>query len=372
MDTNNSSEISLKAKMFDVITKHQEFLSTFEKLLLEEGYQGNSELENLLTRFRKQNMEVLLCFDSLLKGDSSFKDEAKEVVQDNITEEKEAIFDASSVVKQAEEKEEEESKVVEAPQEAVNEVKASEDVNPKRVVIIPAGKEPVAEEKTEAVESVAPVTNEVSSGEQGIIPDIVINPNESSVAPVEEVTPKVEPSLAIQENTGESGGVASENEAPALDSTMVVPLANSVIEMPQYPALSEEPVVESISQIPAATEQTQATLITFAAPAGYKGRPLSVNPGQGEKLRNSRLTQKAQVVSIFPYLGKESIVSQPAAVSETTMEIPAVGEDVSEEQLAEMLNQVTTLYNNKQYEEAEALSKRVSVLSKKYSAQSAA
>ena len=209
----------------------------------------------------------------------------------------------------------------------------------------------------------------------------------SSVEEPKEFVSDISNDIEIQENPEVNKpvvGDVSENMEPVIeevqdvvevpmpvDSNVMPPFTeiSAVADSVAMPSASESDA--TVSEVPVAEVSQSVVRPTkvFAVSAGYKGNALSVTPTQGANLRKSKEEQKAKIISIIPYLGKgESTskgISQPALVNPAPMEI----ETVSEEQLAEMVDQVSALYNEQRYAEAEALTQKISELSKQYSAQ---
>jgi len=221
--------------------------------------------------------------------------------------------------------------------------------------------------------------------------------------------------VAEQQTAEVSSMMPSFSEIPVVNDGVVMEPNSEITTVTEVPAIVSSQQVERPPKV-------------FATSAGYKGNALSVNLTQAANLRKSKKEQLAKIIPIIPYLGigeSDSVEAPQAVVADTTpmaemppmsgnnlveapqtvvadttpmveappmsgnnlveapqtvaadttpmVEMPPMSENdyanISEEQLAEMVNQVSVLYNEKRYEEAEALSQKISELSKRYSAQ---
>ena len=238
--------------------------------------------------------------------------------------------------------------------------------------------EPVAEVAT-SVEVTGADTNvnpavDVSQGETPLVNDIVIQENPEVSEPVVSAVPEIsEPAVeqpvqsvgAEQQTTDANSMMLSFSEIPAVNEGVLMAPTNELIPEPAVPAIVSSQQVERPTKV-------------FATSVGYKGNALSVNPTQAANLRKSKEEQLAKIIPIIPYLGigENTSIETPQPVVANTVpmtEMPPMSEsdytNVSEEQLAKMVNQVSVLYNEQRYEEAEALSQKISELNKRFSAQ---
>ena len=237
-----------------------------------------------------------------------------------------------------------------------------------------------------------PVQNDIA--EQPVQNDIAEQPVQNVVVeqPVQNVIAEqpVQNVVAEQQTAEVSSMMPSFSEIPVVNDGVVMEPNSEITTVPEVPAIVSSQQVERPPKV-------------FATSAGYKGNALSVNLTQAANLRKSKKEQLAKIIPIIPYLGigeSDSVEAPQTVVADTTptaemppmsgnnlveapqavvadttpmVEMPPMSENdyanISEEQLAEMVNQVSVLYNEKRYEEAEALSQKISELSKRYSAQ---
>ena len=256
------------------------------------------------------------------------------------------------------------------------------DNGPQKVIIEYDDREvqekPVAEVAT-PVEMSGADTNvnpavDVSQGETPLVNDIVIQENPEVSVPVDSAVSEIsEPVVeqpvqsvgAEQQTTDANSMMPSFSEIPAVNEGVLMAPTNELIPEPAVPAIVSSQQVERPTKV-------------FATSVGYKGNALSVNPTQAANLRKSKDEQLAKIIPIIPYLGigENASIEAPQPVVANTVpmtEMPSMSEsdytNVSEEQLAKMVNQVSVLYNEQRYEEAEALSQKISELNKRFSAQ---
>ena len=238
--------------------------------------------------------------------------------------------------------------------------------------------EPVAEvatpgEMSGADTNVNPAVD-VSQGETPLVNDIVIQENPEVSVPVDSAVSEIsEPVVeqpvqsvgAEQQTTDANSMMPSFSEIPAVNEGVLMAPTNELIPEPAVPAIVSSQQVERPTKV-------------FATSVGYKGNALSVNPTQAANLRKSKEEQLAKIIPIIPYLGigENTSIETPQPVVANTVpmtEMPPMSEsdytNVSEEELAKMVNQVSVLYNEQRYEEAEALSQKISELNKRFSAQ---
>ena len=238
--------------------------------------------------------------------------------------------------------------------------------------------EPVAEvatpgEMSGADTNVNPAVD-VSQGETPLVNDIVIQENPEVSVPVDSAVSEIsEPVVeqpvqsvgAEQQTTDANSMMPSFSEIPAVNEGVLMAPTNELIPEPAVPAIVSSQQVERPTKV-------------FATSVGYKGNALSVNPTQAANLRKSKDEQLAKIIPIIPYLGigENASIEAPQPVVANTVpmtEMPPMSEsdytNVSEEELAKMVNQVSVLYNEQRYEEAEALSQKISELNKRFSAQ---
>ena len=288
--------------------------------------------------------------------------------------------DSHKVIAESDDREVQEEPVAEVATPA--EENAVVDNGPQKVIIEyddrEVQEEPVAEvatpgEMSGADTNVNPAVD-VSQGETPLVNDIVIQENPEVSVPVDSAVSEIsEPVVeqpvqsvgAEQQTTDANSMMPSFSEIPAVNEGVLMAPTNELIPEPAVPAIVSSQQVERPTKV-------------FATSVGYKGNALSVNPTQAANLRKSKEEQLAKIIPIIPYLGigENASIETPQPVVANTVpmtEMPPMSEsdytNVSEEQLAKMVNQVSVLYNEQRYEEAEALSQKISELNKRFSAQ---
>ncbi len=217
-------------------------------------------------------------------------------------------------------------------------------------------------------ESVPQSDVNVTEEEKVVIPAIVVNENQEQPIDEEISTPSEQTIVESSDSENMELEAVNNNDDNLENNDQSVDEVNTMPPYVDIPIVAETEKQE--------TNDMPQTTLTFMAPVGYKGNALSVTTSQASHLRASKSEQHAKVVSIIPYLGKEMVV-QPVTNTDLVAEIPPVFENqqdtnmdaVSEEQLAQMVQQVTDLYNANEKEKAEELSQKISVLSKRYSNQ---
>ena len=301
-------------------------------------------------------------------------------VSDTAEEVAEVEDDSQKVIIESDHREVQEEPVAEVATPA--EENAVVDNGPQKVIIEyddrEVQEEPVAEVAT-PVEMTGADTNvnpaiDVSQGETPLVNDIVIQENPEVSEPVVSAVPEIsEPvveqpvqSIGAEQQTTEANSMMpSFSEIPAVNEGVLMAPTNELIPEPAVPAIVSSQQVERPTKV-------------FVTSVGYKGNALSVNPTQAANLRKSKEEQLAKIIPIIPYLGigENTSIETPQPVVANTVpmtEMPPMSENdytnVSEEQLAKMVNQVSVLYNEQRYEEAEALSQKISELNKRFSAQ---
>ena len=288
--------------------------------------------------------------------------------------------DSQKVIAESDKREVQEEPVAEVAT-PVEETKVV-DNGPQKVIIEyddrEVQEEPVAEvatpgEMSGADTNVNPAVD-VSQGETPLVNDIVIQENPEVSVPVDSAVSEIsEPVVeqpvqsvgAEQQTTDANSMMPSFSEIPAVNEGVLMAPTNELIPEPAVPAIVSSQQVERPTKV-------------FATSVGYKGNALSVNPTQAANLRKSKEEQLAKIIPIIPYLGigENTSIETPQPVVANTVpmtEMPPMSEsdytNVSEEELAKMVNQVSVLYNEQRYEEAEALSQKISELNKRFSAQ---
>ncbi len=229
--------------------------------------------------------------------------------------------------------------------------------NPVEAVEVPVVVETAPVDNPEVVEAAA--TEVTAPADVGA--DIVeISPMETSIetpeiAPVEAQEVSTETETLTESPADEAQPVlVIPEEAPSevqveqpVQSEPLIPIAetpkveqaptNVVLTVPSASTLDDDAPVVS-------TQPSNNIVATFTKETIGEDKAILVNQKQVEKLRSSLDTQQVLVNEIFAR-GKE--------------------ENVSQQQLEEMMNQLSSLYEQGKTEEAEQLSEQISVLSKK-------
>ena len=235
-------------------------------------------------------------------------EEAPQIVQSEVVSSEEPVMEAA----------------VETPEEASAQVVEGE-----------SNSEAPAMEATTEVQAEGETVEASTQEAAGLsIPGVVIAPpEESQVTDVNammnpetpsEITPVAEVSPAVQ--------LPMENEEVSVDDSY-------------DPAHgSEEGATEAVqAEIPAESTQSSMPKIVFFKDYAHDDKAILITNNQGIKLRSSKETQRALVKS----------------------KASSLEENVTEQQLQEMISQLTSLYEQGKVEEAEAMSEQISILSKK-------
>ena len=164
--------------------------------------------------------------------------------------------------------------------------------------------------------------------------DVPIEPVVDSSSTVSEES-SVDTSTVVPEIAAatEVGAVVSKEAIPAIQLPME---GDSIVINDSYSA-PEETSVES------ATIEVDPTKTVIVRDYNHDDKAILVTQSQGKKLRSSKEKQRALVHS-------QSL---------------SLEENVTEQQLEDMLSQLTSLYEQGKTEEAEAMSEQISILSKK-------
>ena len=206
---------------------------------------------------------------------------------------------------------------------------SSEEVSEKEVpaeepVTLEPIETPVEEEKTEEV-----INQEVEEEK-----------SEPTVTTIE-----VEASPSLEEDIPP---VLDKKDEQAPDKGSLLPLMEEVKEEEKNPEPEKKGLLE-LAPEPEKQKEENKDLETFVKESSADGKAILVTKGQAQKLRYSKDLQSSLFHSIHPVSRKEENVE----------------EDVTEEQLEKMVEQLSSLYEQGKVEEAEEMSDRISVLSKK-------
>lgn len=235
-----------------------------------------------------------------------------------------------AVVKTVEEEAPEEpvlTEVVEAPEEEKSAPEVTE-TSTEETVELEALPEPVVEEKAEEV-----LPAEVTEKEQ---PDATVTKIEvAGSSSLEEDIPPVRNEV---------------KEEPVENKEAVLPLIEEVKEEEKSPEPEKKGILE-LAPEPEKPKDENKNLETFVKESSDEGKAILVTKAQAQKLRYSKDLQTTLVHSIHPVSKAEE-----------------VEENVTEEQLESMVEQLASLYEQGKVEEAEEMSDRISVLSKKLKA----
>lgn len=226
-----------------------------------------------------------------------------------------------------------------------------------------APEEPVLTEvvETPEEEKSAPEVTETSTEEPvelETLPEPVVEEKAEEVLPAE-VTEKKQTDATV--TTIEVAGSSSleedippvrneVKEEPVENKEAVLPLIEEVKEEEKSPEPEKKGILE-LAPEPERPKDENKNLETFVKESSDEGKAILVTKAQAQKLRYSKDLQTTLVHSIHPVSKAEE-----------------VEENVTEEQLESMVEQLASLYEQGKVEEAEEMSDRISVLSKKLKA----
>ena len=137
--------------------------------------------------------------------------------------------------------------------------------------------------------------------------------------------------------------------APEEAKESLLPLIEENQEEEKQPEPEKKGLLE-LAPEPEKPKDENKELETFVKESFGEGKAILVTKTQAQKLRYSKDLQTTLVHSIHPVVKKEDVNEE---------------EDVTEEQLEDMINQLSSLYEQGKMEEAEKMSDRISVLSKR-------
>lgn len=222
----------------------------------------------------------------------------------------------------------------EEPEEVIEEPKEEAVEEPENVIETPETDSPVIDEKAEEVEEAVEEISEVSANEAPEETDKVEEPVEENAVNIEE--PKEE---KVEEKAEEP--VQEVVEKVKEETTPEAPA--QAVELP----MKEE-------QVTPAVEETNTETNEYVKESITEDRGVLVSKSQASKSRESRDKQEALFKTITNNDKVDSVTEQPAA--------PApVPENVSPEQeIEEMMKQMTDEYANGNVEKAQALSEAIS------------
>ncbi len=216
--------------------------------------------------------------------------------------------------------------------------------------------EPSVEEKSVPEEKEASTEETV---ELETLPEPVVEEKAEEVLPAD-VTEKEQPEATV--TTIEVAGSDSleedipparkeeKKEEPVENKEAVLPLIEEVKEEEKSPEPEKKGILE-LAPEPEKPKDENKNLETFVKESSVEGKAILVTKAQAQKLRYSKDLQTTLVHSIHP-----------------VSKVEEVEENVTEEQLESMVEQLASLYEQGKVEEAEEMSDRISVLSKKLKA----
>ena len=251
------------------------------------------------------------------------------------------------------------SSAPEVVQEAPAEVApaAPEVVQEAPAEVAPAAPEVVQEVPAEAapeIVSVTPIDTNLESTED--TPQIIASNDGVDEAPTMVTTEEVndvpiEPVVDSSSNVSEESSVDTSTVVPEIAAATEVGAVVSKEAIPaiQLPMEGDSIVINDSYSAPEETSVESATIevdptkTVIVRDYNHDDKAILVTQSQGKKLRSSKEKQRALVHS-------QSL---------------SLEENVTEQQLEDMLSQLTSLYEQGKTEEAEAMSEQISILSKK-------